>query len=66
MFRGKRKHYTDTEKKSFEELLKKFPEVHEKKTDAATLKRKDEAWERICAEFNSSADHVPVQYTLIL
>lgn len=51
-----KKHYSDTEKRLFINLLKKYSHVIEiKKSDAGTLKNKEDAWNRIYEEYNGSS-----------
>lgn len=51
-----KKHYTDTEKKMFLRILTKYSHIIEKKkSDATTLKDKEEAWDQICNAYNVSS-----------
>ncbi|XP_046487997.1 myb/SANT-like DNA-binding domain-containing protein 3 [Neodiprion pinetum] len=50
-----KKHYTETEKRLFLNILKKFSHIIEnRKSDTSTLKDKEEAWRQIAEEYNSS------------
>lgn len=51
-----KKHYTETEKKLFLRILTKYSHIIErKKSDATTLKDKEEAWNEICDSYNMSS-----------
>ncbi|XP_067203792.1 uncharacterized protein [Linepithema humile] len=51
-----KKHYTETEKKFFLRILTKYSHIIErKKSDATTLKDKEEAWNEICDSYNMSS-----------
>jgi len=51
-----RKHYTDSEKRFFLQIVKKFAHIIEKKkSDITTLKDKEEAWNKICELYNASS-----------
>ncbi|XP_036143791.1 myb/SANT-like DNA-binding domain-containing protein 3 isoform X2 [Monomorium pharaonis] len=51
-----KKHYTDAEKKFFLRILVKYSHIIErKKSDATTLKDKEEAWNQICDSYNLSS-----------
>ena len=51
-----RKHiFTPTEKKYFLGVIKKYKAVVEnKETDGASLRNKNEAWDKIAADYNAS------------
>lgn len=47
--------FTNIEKKCFLDIIKKFSKVIENKnTDGTTLRRKNQAWDKVTAEFNAS------------
>lgn len=51
-----KKHYTDMEKKFFLRILTKYSHIIERKrSDATTLKDKEEAWNQICDSYNISS-----------
>jgi len=51
-----KKHYTDSEKTFFVEILKRFGDIIEnKRSDTTTLKNKEEAWREICDLYNASS-----------
>ncbi|XP_071636372.1 uncharacterized protein [Temnothorax longispinosus] len=51
-----KKYYTDAEKKYFLRILPKYSHIIErKKSDATTLKDKEEAWSQICDSYNISS-----------
>lgn len=54
--KGKSTNFTAVEKKYFLQILKNYAQVIEnKKSDAATLSEKKEAWDFIATDFNSSS-----------
>lgn len=52
--------YTAEEKEVLIQLILKYPIIEEKKTDATSIRRKTEAWEKLCFEYNSIASNTKV------
>lgn len=53
--------YTAEEKQILVQLIQRYSIIEEKKTDATSIKRKTEAWDKLSCEFNAIASNTKVR-----